>query len=155
MREITRFVKVALNVSLQSFLSTSIYRPLQTYSRSLLLLIRFLSFTRETPCCSHGPVSMSVSVCVCWSVTNRCSIETDEWIEGTFFHLSWVSSKIIAFPYGTLSRTPDLENIASAYRLSKRLSSRNVDAQSAINWTVVGQLSWQYIELSTAVVYDR
>ena len=49
--------------------------------------------------------------------------------------------KILVFPPGTLSQSPDLENIASAYRSSKRLSSRKVDAQIAINWTVVGQLN--------------
>jgi len=42
--------------------------PLQTYGRSLWLLIWFLSFTRATLCYSDGPVSLCVSVCVCWSV---------------------------------------------------------------------------------------
>jgi len=31
-----------------------------------------------------------------------------------------------------------------------QLSLRNVDAQSVINWTVVGQLSWQYLPSSDA-----
>jgi len=31
-----------------------------------------------------------------------------------------------------------------------RLSSSKVDAQSVINWTVVGQLSWQYLRRPTA-----
>jgi len=39
-------------------------RPLQTYGRSLRLLIRFLSFTRATLCYSHGPVSLCVCVCL-------------------------------------------------------------------------------------------
>jgi len=30
-----------------------------------------------------------------------------------------------------------------------RLSSRKMDAQSVINWTVVGQLSWQYLRAPT------
>jgi len=38
-----------------------------------------------------------------------------------------------------------------------RLSLTKVDAQSMINWTVVGQLSWQYLWARTldAVVYHR
>jgi len=54
-----------------------------------------------------------------------------------------VSAKIRVLPSGTLSKTPDLENFASAYRSSKRyqFSWRKVDAVSMINWTVVGQLS--------------
>jgi len=57
---------------------------------------------------------LCVSVCVSVGLSSRCSIETVEWIEGTSLHLSytvlkheiWVSSKIRAFPSGTLSRTP-------------------------------------------------
>ena len=51
------------------------------------------------------------------------------------------------------SQTPDLENFATVYRVSiveacYQLSSRKVDAQSVINWAVVGQL-----RRSTTVVY--
>ena len=45
---------------------------------------------------------------------------------------------------GTLPQTLDLENFATIGRdveLCYRLSSTEVDAQSVINWTVVGQLS--------------
>ena len=86
---------------------------------------------------------------VCWSVTSWCSIETSEWIERTSSRLSYTKLKgnlgIIknkGISSGTLSRTPDLENIASAHRSWKRLSSRKLDAQSVINCTVVGQISW-------------
>ena len=34
-----------------------------------------------------------------------------------------------------------------------QLSLRKVDAQRVINWTAVGQLSWQYLRRSTALVY--
>ena len=53
-----------------------------------------------------------------------------------------VSTKIRVLPSGTLSQTQDLENFASAYidrREVYQFSSRKVDAQSVINWTVVGQ----------------
>ena len=35
------------------------------------------------------------------------------------------------------------------------LSLRKMDAQSVINWTVVVQLTWQYLRRSTPVVYRR
>ena len=56
-----------------------------------------------------------------------------------------VPSKIKVLPPGTLVQTLNLETFATAYRSSKRvvyqLSSRKADAQSVINWTVVGKLS--------------
>jgi len=55
-------------------------------------------------------------------------------------------------PFGTLLQTLDLENFAMAYRLSKCVIdlAREVDAPtSMINWTVVGQLDWQYLRAPT------
>jgi len=55
-----------------------------------------------------------------------------------------VSSNMSVVPSGNLSKTPDLENFALAYQLSKRvldLALRKVDALCVINWTVVGQPS--------------
>jgi len=46
-----------------------------------------------------------------------------------------------------------LENFATAYRSSK-LSSSKVDAQSVINWAVVGQLSRQYLRAPTLDHYS-
>jgi len=43
----------------------------------------------------------------------------------------------------------------SIFEMCYQLSSTKVDAQSVINWTVVSQLSWQYLRLSTAVVYHK
>ena len=37
-----------------------------------------------------------------------------------------------------------MENFASVYRSSKGLSSTKVDAQSVVNWTVVGQLTAKF-----------
>ena len=87
---------------------------------------------------------------------------TAEWIELAFdmrasFNLNYtvlkrnsirVSSNMSVVPSGNLSKTPDLENFALAYQLSKRvldLALRKVDALCVINWTVVGQPSWQYL----------
>jgi len=96
-------------------------RPLQTYGRSLWLLIRFLSFTRATLCYSHGPVSVCVYVClsVCQVGVLLKRLNQSRKLPCTYptrrNKEMWVSSKIMAFPSGTLSQTPDLENITSAY----------------------------------------
>jgi len=49
----------------------------------------------------------------------------------------------MVLPSGTLSQTVDLENIARHIGRRNVLSTEldNVDAQSVINWAVVGQLS--------------
>ena len=94
-----------------------------------------------------------MSVCLCLSQVGV--IEMDERIElvwgmGAFFHLSYTvfygnsgNSKIMVLPSGTLSQTVDLENIARHIGRRNVLSTEldNVDAQSVINWAVVGQLS--------------
>jgi len=97
---------------------------------------------------SHGPLSVCLS--------SRCSIETDERIELVFgmwtsFHPSYTVLKgnsVISKNKGT-----SLWNFVLKSGLRKfchgisivetcyQLSLRKVDAQSVINWTVVGQLS--------------
>ena len=75
---------------------------------------------------------LSVSLFVCLSVTNRCSIEMVGEIELAFLACRLLSTyptrcseeiqvcaKIRALPSGTLSQTPDLENFVSAYRSSR------------------------------------
>ena len=49
----------------------------------------------------------------------------------------------MVLPSGTLSQTVDLENIARHIGRRNMFSTEldNVDAQSVINWAVVGQLS--------------
>jgi len=78
--------------------------------------------------CSRGPVSVRMSV------TSRCSIETAERIELVFlalwasFHPSYTVLKgnsVIFKNKNTslwkLSQSPDLENLATAYRSSRRV----------------------------------
>ena len=90
---------------------------------------------------SFGPVSVSVSV------TSRSSVETAEGI-GLVFGMGFpstyptlyyseirVSAKIRLLSSGTLLQT------LSSWHIDRRLSSRKVDAQSVVNWTIVGQLS--------------
>jgi len=51
-------------------------------------------------------------------------------------------------PSATLSQTPDLEDFATAYDRQNVLWTNfdeGGDAQRVINWTVVGNLSWQYL----------
>jgi len=40
-------------------------------------------------------------------------------------------------------------------RTSHQISSREMDTQSVINWTVVSQLSWQYLRASTVDCCNR
>jgi len=78
---------------------------------------------------------LAIALCpsVCQTVTSRNSIETDDRIE---LVLAWelpstyptmcckkirVSPKIRVFPSGTLSKTTDWENFATAYRSLKRV----------------------------------
>jgi len=107
---------------------------------------------------SYGPVSVCVCVCLC--VTSRSSIETAEWIELVFgmrasFQLSYtllkrnsVTLNIRVLSSGTLSNLEFCFGI-SIVEMCYRLSTRKVDAPSVINWTVVGQLSWQYLRAPT------
>ena len=60
-------------------------------------------------------------------------------------------SKIRAFPSGTLSKTPDFENLPSVYLSSKRVIDLADKGEIVINWTVVDQLSWQYLRAPTLV----
>jgi len=99
---------------------------------------------------SYGPVSVSV--------TNQCSIKTVKRIglflarklPSTYITLCFkeiqVPSKIRALPSGTLLQTRSglkkFRHSISIVETCYRLSSKKVDAQSVINWTVVGQLSW-------------
>jgi len=108
---------------------------------------------------SYGPVSVSV----CLSVTSRCSIKTNKWVElvfgmGASFHLSYtvlkgnsVISKSKVTSLWNFDQTPDLETFALAYWLSQHVIDLacKVDGQSVINWTVFGQLSWHYLRAPT------
>ena len=68
-----------------------------------------------------------------------------------------VPSKIRALHSGTLLRTLDLEQFRhgkSIVEVCYQLSSRKVDAQTVINWAVVGQLSRQYLRAPTLDHYS-
>jgi len=103
---------------------------------------------------------------LCLSVTSQCSIEMDESIElvlacrllSTYIYPTLrckkiqVSTKMRVLSFwnfvpnsGRRKFCFDISIVETCYRLS----SRKVDAQSVINWTVVGQLSWQYLRAPT------
>ena len=107
-----------------------------------------LSFTRV----------LATALCLCPSVTSWCSIETAERIglvlAQTFLSTYpilcckeiQVSSKQGYFPLELLFLNSGFRKFRHGIGLSivktcYRLSARKVDAQSVINWAVVGQLS--------------
>ena len=89
------------------------------------------------------------------SVTSRCSIETAEWSRLVF----GTGASYDILHCGTFkNKGTSLWNFAPNSGLHKKFihsiliveacyqhSSRKMDAQSVINWAVVGQLSWQYL----------
>ena len=79
-------------------------------------------------------LAMALCLSVCLSVSHKSEFDRNGRTNrtgfgmGASFHLSYtvlkeirVYSKIRVLPSGTLSQTPDLENFASVYRLSKRV----------------------------------
>jgi len=119
------------------------------------ILTKCSTFYRATLCIrgtSHGPVS----VCVCPSVTSRCSTKTVERIELVFgVWASFRPSYTVLKGYSVISKNKgtSLWNFVLNSWLGKfshgisivetcyQLSSRKMDAQSVINRAVVGQLS--------------
>ena len=103
---------------------------------------------------SHGPVSVSVSVSV--SVTSRSSTKTAEriWLvlarelHSTYPTLCYKKNSCTFKNKGTFlwnsatnSGLTKFRNGISIVEACYQLGSRKVDAQSVINWAVVGQLS--------------
>jgi len=99
---------------------------------------------------SHGPVS------VCPSITSRSFTKTAERIEPVFgmwasFHSSYAvlnGNSVVSKNKGTSLWNFDLNSGLRKFRhgisiveACYQLSSRKVDAQSVMNWAVVGQLS--------------
>jgi len=88
-----------------------------------------------------------ITMCLCLSFTSRCSVKRDERINLVFgmevcptlcFKEIEVSTKIRLLPSGTLRKIlPWHINRRMCYQLS----SRKMNAQSMINWTIVSQLS--------------
>jgi len=100
--------------------------------------------------------ALAMALCLCLSVTSRCSVETDGRIGllfgmGASFDLSYTVLKgnsVISKNKGTSlwnfvlnSGLRKFRHSISIVETCYQLSSRKVDAQSVINWTVVGQLS--------------
>jgi len=93
---------------------------------------------------------------LCLSVTSQCFIETAEQIKlvfgmGASFYLSCTVLKGnsgISKNKGTSLLNCGLWKFrrgVSIVETCYQLSLRKVDAQSVINWTITGQLSWQYL----------
>jgi len=101
---------------------------------------------------SHGPVSVCLSVCLPQVGVLLKWLGSSCFWHGCFFRpvLHCVIRKFeyiykhTVLPSRTLSLTPDFRHGISIVKKWYQLSSRKADAQSVINWTVVGQLSWQY-----------
>ena len=132
------------------------------YACAVLAMGLCLSASEMTYTVSSGALNSTPTpttptpVSVCLSVTSRCSIETAERIELVFgmwasFHPSYTVLKgnsVISKNKGTsiwyFVLNSGLRNFAHGISIVEtcyQLSSRKVDAQSVINWTVVGQLS--------------
>jgi len=92
---------------------------------------------------SCGPVSVCLSVCVCLFLTSRCSIEVVGRIElvfgmGASLDQSHAHCVLRKFRY---LQTYEILPPHIDRRTCCQLSLRKVNAQSVINWTIVGQLS--------------
>ena len=100
-------------------------------------------------------------VCLSVSVTSRCPIETAEWIElvfsippipncvkRKFVYLQNKGSSLWKFVQISGLRRKccfKMSTVETCYWLS----STKLDAPSVINWTVVCQVSWQYLRATT------
>jgi len=87
---------------------------------------------------------LAVTLCLCLCVTSWSSIETAAWIEQVFWHRNFLP--------------PVLHRVKKEIRVSLNSGISIVDlarvldkmdAQNVISWTVVGQLSWQYVRAPT------
>jgi len=116
-----------------------------------------------------GTSCSSVYVSVCLSITSWCSIETVGRIELVLGHRGFLLPILhgIVMKFRCLQKSGQLyldSNFVLNSGLRKfrhgisivetcwQLSSTKVGAQSVINWTVVGQQSWQYLRQSTATL---
>jgi len=92
---------------------------------------------------------LSVSVCLCRKSVFYRKGWTD-WSGGFLYH-----SYTVLLGNSGIHKSKRLEVFCHSISVVKtcyQLSSRKVDARSVINWTVVGQLSWQYLRATT---FDR
>ena len=116
-----------------------------------------------------APAVLAMGLCPSVSVTSRCSIETAERIELVFgmwvsfhpFYTVLKGNSIISKNKGTSLWNFVLNSGLKEFRhgiliveTCYQLSSRKVDAQSVINWAVVGQLSRLYPRAPTLNHYS-
>ena len=141
------FYNYVIITSLFSLLATlAVY----LWSHLLVHLHHFYSAMLCIRGTSHGPVSVRLSV------TSRCSTKTAERIElvfgmWAFFHPSYTVLKgnLVIFKnkgtslwnFALHSGLRKFRHCISIVETYYQLSSRKVDADSVINWAVVGQLS--------------
>ena len=119
---------------------------------NMTIAVQWLVFTARC----YASAVLAMALCPSVSVTSRCSIETAERIELVFgmwasFQPSYTVLKgnsVISKNKGTSLRSFVLNSGLRKFRhgisiveACYQLSSRKVDAQSVINWAVVGQLS--------------
>ena len=129
----------------------------------------FLQLVPARRCASAGTIATAPCLSVCLSQVGVLSKRINEsgWFLAcelpstclTLCHKKiQVSSKVRVglLPSGTLLQTLDSRYRISIVEACYQFSSRKVDAQSVINWTVVGQLSIEntsQLQRSTTVVY--
>jgi len=132
---------------------------------TLVLFSRSQPFLFTARC--YASAVLAMALCPSVSVTSRCSIETVGRIELVFgmwasFQPSYTVLKgnsVISKTKGTSlwkflnSGLRKFRHGISIVETCYQLSSRKVDAQSVINWTVVRQLSRKYLRRSTTIVY--
>jgi len=132
---------------------------------TLVLFSRSQPFYFTARC--YASAVLAMALCPSVSVTSRCSIETAGRIELVFgmwasFQPSYTVLKgnsVISKTKGTSlwkflnSGLRKFRHGISIVETCYQLSSRKVDAQSVINWTVVRQLSRKYLRRSTTIVY--
>ena len=106
---------------------------------------------------------MSVCVCVCLTVTGRCSIEMygrvgSNWLLAfrllstySTLHGNWcIYKKVRVRPSGTLSKTADLGHFASAYRSSKHVIERDkLDRRRSTELTIPPSSDARPLQFST------
>jgi len=143
--------------------------PAKESAASGLWTVSLLVFTAR--CYSSAVLAMGLcpSVCVRPSITSRCSTKMAERIELVFgmrasFHLSYTVLKrksVISKNKSTSlwnfvlnSGLRKFRHCISIVEKCYQLSSKNVDAQSVINWAVVDQLSRLYLRAPTLDHYS-
>ena len=83
-------------------------------------------------------MALCLSLCVCVSITSRCSVKTAEQI-GLVFGMGASFDLILL---SNFAPQPHFCHSISIGKSCYQLRLRKVDAQSTMNWVVVDQVSW-------------